>query len=197
MPTAAGWTDLDSIRKWLRIGYDATGTYSFALQTGDDALLTQLGADLTAEFVSELGRDILTASYSEIHSGNGKSVISLDQYPISAVSSLVVDGMTISAVTGPFGFGYQFERQKLYFIGGVFPEGVRNILVSYTAGYAAVPADIVRALLEQIGYVYRSRSRIGVKSQTVQGQTDAFHTEELLPSVLGILDKHRRWVVAG
>lgn len=195
---AAGWTDLDSIRRWLRIGFDSTGAYSSSLQTGDDTLLTQLGIDMTALCVAELGRDILTANYTEVYSGNGRNILTVNQYPITAVTSLVVNGVAISAVTGPFGYGYQFERQRIYMIGGVFPEGVRNISVAYAAGYAlaSIPSDVVRALLEQVGYVYQSRKRIGVKSQTTQGQTDAFNDEELLPRVQGVLAKHQRLMVA-
>ena len=186
MPTAAGWTTLEALRSWLR--FDTANP-----TTTDDSLLVALAAQTVQDFIAYLGRDIASTPYAEKYDGRGRDCISLDQWPVISITSVVIDNQTISASSNG-SYGYEFHDQQLWIIGGVFPQGRRNVSVSYTAGYATIPADLVLACIRQAAYVYREREHIGMKSVAVQGQTISYEGD-LLPGVKSCLDKHMRLVV--
>jgi hypothetical protein len=68
----------------------------------------------------------------------------LRNFPVLSVSSVMVDGFSISAATSPTGCGYIVDtwdgfppgrQQALYLRGHEFRRGHQNIAVSYTAGF--------------------------------------------------------------
>jgi hypothetical protein len=188
MPTASGFTTLEGIRAQLRIE---------AGDVGDDSLLTQMGKDATAEMIAYLGYDPNSTAYTERYHGKDKDRFTLRFTPVISITTLKVNENAVSAALDSNSSGYMFDPDTgtVYAIGGIFPRGVRNILVVYTAGYATIPADIVRACSEQVAYAYLSRERTGLRSMNIAQQTQVYETGHLLERVQGVLDRYKRIVV--
>lgn len=72
------------------------------------------------------------------YDGTGKDHILLDQYPVKLIESVSIDGTPLS--TGQ----YKVKKRNGVLLnnGGIWPRGEINVTVSYTAGYAEIPADL-------------------------------------------------------
>jgi uncharacterized phiE125 gp8 family phage protein len=172
-------TDLAKAREWIGIKTEA-----------DDGLLTRLITAASGFIASFLSRSILTASYTEYRDGPGGNTLSTLNYPITAVSSVEVNGVAIALASGTVNYGYQFNDRQIVLRGYKFTRGFRNVKVSYTAGYADVPVDIEQACLELVAYKYRSRDWVGQASKIVGAETVSFITKEIPDNALGTL---KRW----
>lgn len=163
--------------------------YAKVNATTDDALLRSMITAYSAAARSFMNRDITTASYSITRDGRGTQMLLLPQFPITAVSSVIVDGMPISAQTA-FGLpGYRFTDTAIILDGFRFTRGFGNVQVSFTAGYAVVPADIAEAVNEWVALRYKERDRIGHVSKSLEGQTVAFITKDMPDSVRRALNQ--------
>lgn len=147
----------------------------------DDPLLTRLITSSSAYIQSWLNRTIATATYTETLNGSGGYAMLMQNYPISAVHSVAINGVTIpvrpalNQTTGTYaGFGYVFDADKIMVSGTKFCQGMQNVSVSYDAGYATTPPDIEQACIDLIGDWFRYRSRIGMLSQAIETQTTTF-----------------------
>ena len=133
-----------------------------------------------------LNRSVSLANYVENHNGNGAQVMMLDNYPISSVNALTVDGITIpprpplgANYGGAYTFngspgGYVFDDDSIMISGGCFTRGMQNVTVSYTAGYATTPPFIEQAAIDTIGDFFRYIDRIGKTSQAIETQSTQF-----------------------
>lgn len=178
----ADYATLAQVKEWLGI----TGT-------GDDALLTRaIGA--ASEFVRTwLGYEILSASYTERRNGLGGDALPFAHYPVTAVSSLTVNSVSIPASSGLIK-GYVFDERSIYYIQGNFPQGRLNIGIVYTAGLASTPADITQAVIDLVSLRYKERDRIGITSKSLAGESISFAVKEIPDTVLGVLKQYRKVV---
>lgn len=155
----------------------------------DDGLLGRLVSAASSWIKSFLNRDILTDSYTEVLDGTGTYKIMVDQYPITAVSLLVVDGHAVS------GSDFVFRQSVISLTNGAkFPRGIGNVVVSYTAGYESVPADINQSCVELAAWRYKEKDRIGHSSKTIQGEVVAFQTTDVPADVKTNLQNWKRVV---
>jgi hypothetical protein len=171
-------TDLATIKGWLGV----TGTTADTQLSG---LITAVSSFVT----SYLGRQVLSASYTETYRGNGQSVMLLRNFPITAVASVAFAGQTITAQADPVALtsGILFDDRTLTLVGYRFPIGL-PVVVSYTAGYAAAPPDIGQAAVELVGEAFRRRDRIGLSSKTLGGQeVIAFILKDMNDTVRALL----------
>src|SRR5205085_243860 len=114
--------------------------------------------------------------------------------PVTAVASLSIDGVAVTASDGTTA-GYLFENQSIFLTcGRVFTPGRKNILVTYTGGYAAnaIPADIVHAVIEIAAQAYREKEWIGFTSKSLAGETVAFARQGWPESARNALSLYRR-----
>jgi hypothetical protein len=156
----ADLTTLPNVRAWLNVSGNT-----------DDALLSRLITSVSAATISYLSRGILTAIYTQTFNGNGRDRWTFSQYPVTAVSSVSVNGSTISAASSSTASGFVFDETTLYLRGGYrFCQGVQNVTVVYTAGYAIVPTDVEQACIDWISLLYKSKSRIGEQSKVIAGE---------------------------
>ena len=175
----ADLTELAKAREWIGVKTEV-----------DDSMLARLITAASAFIASFLSRSILSASYVEYRDGPGGYTLSLLNYPITAVSALEINGVAMALATGTVNYGYQFNDRQIVMRGYKFSRGIRNVKVSYTAGYAAVPLDIEQACLELVAYKYRSRDWVGQASKNVGAETVSFVTKEIPDNALGTL---KRW----
>jgi hypothetical protein len=179
---AGDLTDLDTVKAWLGV---TTTTYD-----------AQLGGLITAvsSFVANyLGRQLLSASYVETYRGNGQSVMLLRNFPITAVASVAFAGRTVTTAADPVALtsGLLFDDRTLQLVGGRFPIAL-PVVVSYTAGYAAAPADVAQAAVELVGEAFRRRDRIGLASKSLGGQeVIAFSLKDMNDTVRALLASYQ------
>lgn len=192
---AGDLTTLANLKAWIP---GLTGT-------SDDLALSRLISATSAQFNAYLSRSLLTASYTESYDGKDTASMILANFPITAVSSLSIDGIPIPAAplptpTGPQPAGYVFTAKMLSLVGGGYPfgasyrftRGYQNVQVAYTAGLAAVPFDIEQACIEYCAIRYSERQRIGQKSKSLGGEVVSFFAGDLTPSVKLLLAPYRR-----
>jgi hypothetical protein len=182
MPAPA-FTTLARVKDWLR-----------PASTVDDAFMTALIDGVTAAMIQDISRPILTASFSEVYNGNGQLRLPLRNFPITAVASLTINGLTVAAAPSTVTVGYAFDDLGLYLRAGqVFSTGPQNVAVSYTAGFATAPLDLDNGCAQQVAYEYRSRERMGESSKSLgPTQTVAYIVSPFLPRVRAILDTYKR-----
>jgi uncharacterized phiE125 gp8 family phage protein len=176
----ADLTTLANIKQWLKIS-DST----------NDALLTRL-VTASSEFIKTwLNRDIFSQTYVGVVDGFGGYRKVLENYPITAVSSVVVDQLPVPlSING--NNGYTFNKWRVALIGYRFNRGVSNVVISYTAGYAVVPPDLEQACIELCALRYRELDRIGLISKGLAGETITFTQKDFTNSVRTSLMQHKR-----
>jgi len=178
---------LDDVRAWLQTGQNT-------FPATDDALLSRLVTAASQFIQAWLGRQIASADWIEIRDGSGGQHLVLANHPISAVLSLSIDGLAIppAPVGGGFDAGYVFGPTELALRGYVFTRRAQNVVVTYTAGYAATPPEVAQACIELVCQRYRERSRIGEVSKSLGGgETVSFSQKDMSDDIKTLLSQYR------
>ncbi len=178
-------TTLDNVKAWLP---------DMAQVTTSDALLARLITAASQAVCVYTGRaGFGVQGFSEVYDGAGRPSLVLRQWP-----AVEVDGVGFSDGSAPPGFTLEPAvagggAQRLTLGQSVFPRGVSNVTVSYTAGYAATPPDVEQAVIELVGERFRARDRIGLSAKTLGGQeTTAFATKAFNDTIAALLAPYRR-----
>lgn len=178
------------------------------LSANDDNVLGRLITAESQRIQNWLSRGQLASqSYTETYDGKNTLSMPLLQYPITAVSSVTVDGISIPPAPTPSASsglqsGYVFSSTMLSLQGGGYPydqyrftRGYQNVVVAYTAGYAAGSNELLtieQACIELVATRYLERQRIGQKSKSLAGEVVSFFTGDMPDSVKGMLKPYRR-----
>jgi hypothetical protein len=180
---AGDLTTSDAVKAWLN-----------SQGVADDGNLEGWVSAYSQAVQSWLSRTIASASYSPALDGHGTRRILLENYPITAVASLAVDGVSIPAASGPpYCSGYVFNAHSVSLYGYCFTVGYGNIQINYTAGYSSVPTDIAQACIEWLADGYRSRDRIGMRSKSLAGSEVAgYAIVPMPPRVKMLLQPYKR-----
>ncbi|HWB50181.1 MAG TPA: hypothetical protein VG651_13805 [Stellaceae bacterium] len=180
-------TTLADVTAWLQTGQNP-------FPATDDALLERLITAASRFIESWLDRQILSADWVEMRDGNGGQRLAFANVPVTAVLSLSIDGLAIppAPADGGFGAGYVFTPTELALRGFVFTRRAQNVAVTYTAGYATVPADIAQACIELVAQRYRERTRVGeVSKALMSGETVTFSQKDMGEGVKTLLSQYR------
>jgi len=170
-------TTLADVKAWLKI----TGTT-------DDALLAKMITGASAFIESWTSRTIALTPYTETRDGHGGFSMLTRNYPIASVASVTIDNKPVPLAANNTQPGYLFDDIAVYLQQGYrFAPGRQNIVISYTAGYAAVPSDIAMCCWELVAKKYRERDRIGQTSKTLGTETMAFTASDLTNETRNIL----------
>jgi hypothetical protein len=178
---------LADVKAWLQIGQNP-------FPATDDALLARLITAASRFIESWLQRQVAPGDWLEMRDGTGGQRLVFANFPVSAVLSLSIDGLTIppAAADGGFGAGYAFTPVELALRGYVFTRRPQNVIVTYTAGYAATPPDVSQACIELVCQRYRERSRTGeVSKALVGGEAVRFSTKDMSDDVKMLLLQYR------
>ena len=180
-------TTLDDVKAWLQTG-------QAAFPDTDDSLLTRLITAASRFIESWLNRQIASADWREVRDGTGGQRLTFANSPVTAVLSLVIDGLPIppAAAEGGFAAGYVFSPTELVLRGYVFTHRPHNVVITYTAGHLVTPPDIAQACIELVCLRYRERTRIGEVSRAVSGsETVSYSQRDLSDSVRLLLSQYR------
>ena len=166
-------TTLDDVKAWLKTGQNP-------FPDTDDALLTRLIGAASQFIQSWLGRQIAPGDWQEVRDGSGGTRLAFANSPVTAVLSLSIDGIAIPPAPSDGGFapGYVFTPSELALRCYVFTRRAQNVIVTYTAGYAATPPDIAQACIELVCQRYRERTRIGEVSRALGGSETVTYTQK-------------------
>lgn len=183
--------------------------YTGDASAGTGTVYTALIPKVSAAIESYCARTFGQASYTETRNGNGGNVIMPLNKPVTAVSSVVVDGVTIPQAPDNVSFGWVLDPiSSLLYIrtgykltpppagsqGGFpirFSRGIQNVVLSYTGGYATVPADVNQAACEWISFKTAKRSRPDKKSEILAQQTVSFDLAGMPDMVKALLAPYR------
>lgn len=164
----------------------------------DDVLLARLVNAASDWFQTQVGRSILRNVYVESHDGDGGRRLQLLRGPLVEVSSVSVNDVAIPARPSTTGAGYTVRGQSVFLTNDyTFTSGLMNVVVTYEAGFLTVPADVEQAVLEMAAMRYRERTRIGVMSNSVGGESVSYQTVTVPVSVQSVVDSYKRMPTIG
>ena len=143
-------------------------------------------------------RRFTSASYSEIRSGTGGTVMVLRNPPVSAIISLQIDTTVIPLQSQPLTAGYfLIDGKALALYGYTYTRALNNVFINYTAGYSSVPVDLAQACADTVAVAYRRGVRgADVKSHTgkLSGESTAYLNEVFPEGAREVIDYYRRVV---
>ena len=146
-------------------------------------------ASVTIE--SYCSRVFLSASYTETRDGTGNRKLCLDNFPVTSVTAVTVNGQSIPPRPSAIGYGFTFDDLVVKLTGYRFEQGLDNVVIQYVAGLPAVPDDIDMACCEAVTLRYKSLDRLGVSSKSLAGESISFSTSDFSESVRRVLDQYR------
>lgn len=99
----------------------------------------------SAAFRAETGQTVSLVEDDVVElDSNGASVLLLPAYPVTAVTAVVIDGEPQSVAD------FEWSRKGILRRRGGWPAGYRKVIVTYSHGYAEVPADVAAAVAEAV-----------------------------------------------
>lgn len=112
----------------------------------------------------------------ERHSGDGRSMLMLREYPIVSVSAVYIDSERAFGATTEVD-DYEIDSE----IGGLWRSekwtpGNRNIRVDYCAGYETIPDDLRLAVVETVIFNWQRLQSQNIGARTARG-LDGIETE--------------------
>jgi hypothetical protein len=163
--------------------------YAGVTGTADDALLNSLIAELPAVVKSLLlGRELEATAYVEQYDGTGRDFLILKQRPINSITEVKIDsawgfGDGITAIDTAELFA-EPGSGILYIKSSRFPQGRRNVRVTYNAGYVTMPGDIERAANITVADWYTRAKQLAsgqsqneLASESTGERSDSYHKE--------------------
>jgi hypothetical protein len=166
---------------------------------GDDATLSRLISSVSAWFASYCDRTFEHTHWTYTLSGRGGPSIMLPDHPVTSITSVTVDGVTIPARPSVTGWGWiQDGSNKITICGATagwpacFSKGAMNVAIAFQSGYSTIPSDLEQACIECCASWYRRRSRIDEQSKSIQGEVISFSTADCPTAAKSILDLYKR-----
>ena len=177
-------TSVDAVKAYL--GVDADAVY-------DDTVIGSLVTACSLYVQTWMNRQILSALYDDIRDGNGKHFMLLQEFPVTDVLSVNINGRDIPKSNGLTEPGFFLSGRVIYLRHGLtFERGTGNINISYRAGFDTCPVDLAQAVVEMVALRYRERDRIGHASKTLGGETVAFTITDFPVQVRTILNNYKQ-----
>lgn len=123
-------------------------------------------------------------TYTDYISGDNTTLVRLRKRPVTGITSITIDGVSVDTSNILFGDYY------VQLLSGTFTYGVRNVVVTYTAGGGTVTSDIRMAAATMVVAVANFYGRAG-SDQSIKwsSMTDGERGGESSPSArLGLAD---------
>lgn len=146
-------------------------------------------------------RKLLSRALTEYYNGGGVNTIMLNNYPCTTLTSVYDDidrayGTDTAVLLTDL---VVMPNDLLYMVvydHGVFLQGVKNIKITYTAGYASgsIPYDLQQACLGLVGlYFHHSDEKmLSVQSRSVGDGSVTVDTNRIPQWILEILNIYKR-----
>lgn len=147
---------------------------------------------------TQLGRNFASAAYIEYRNGTGTHIMMFKNYPVIAVSTVTIGSETIpvSSQSDPGSSGYLFDATTLYLKGYKFWQGIQNVFLSYTAGYAVIPQDVAQYCIELAGRKMKQYGkggeRLGIASTVIATQNISYEKSDLTDTFKSLLRQYQK-----
>jgi len=130
--------------------------------------------------------------YTEYYNGNGLTELHVDQRPVNSVSLLAEDYDWLWGTDSTYeSTAYAIMDDNIVLKDETFPEGRRNIKITYNAGYSTIPTDLNLACMLEVVKLYNSKETIDVISKSYgDGSAVTRFLGGLLPDVKNILRRY-------
>lgn len=159
---------------------------------GDDPLLSRLLNVASKWFEIQVERTILSATYTDTTLGSGARSMVTKHYPVQTVTSVLVNGDVIPQAILATDTGWRQLGSVIALKGSRFTEDAL-VEITYTAGFATVPADVEQAVIEITADLFKYKDRQGVMSSTNgTGSTTSYAPSALSPFVQSVIDAYKR-----
>jgi len=166
--------------------------------TGLDALISDLISRVSKQIKVYCERDILSTTYTEYYNGRGTNSLMLNQYPVTAITSINDDldrNFTSETLIDSddiiFNSGTDKAKAGIVYLDGLnFSCGRNNIKVVYVAGYATIPADLEQACIRMV----IAEMRDGAEGQMIRlsGTGEEFLPINLRREAEKVLNRYRK-----
>lgn len=176
----------------LYASIDEVKTYLGINGTSDDGLITRLIEAATTMMNQCMNRNPLSTVYTQTFDGSGNARQVTSFWPVTAVSSVSVDGVARQAAASFGAVGYRFDDYSIILNNDVFPKGIQNVTISYTAGAVAVPADLTQACVDIASESYRRRTRVGETSKSLAQGTTSYNIKDIPDHVKVVLSSYTK-----
>jgi len=137
--------------------------------TSKDILLFDLIQAATDYMEKATSRAFVFKTYVEDFQPEEKvKTVVLSHFPVSSVSSVVVDGTTVDAVTGTLDnyiVGNEGSVERVD--GGMFPKRPYKSTITYKAGFDYVPEDVRNSVRKIVTGEYVKRQKQGISSEQI------------------------------
>ena len=180
---------------------DNVKTYLGLSGTTHDSVIDDLIASASEAIENYCGRQFAVTSHTEYHDGQGSGSVVLQYRPVTAVSGVWDDparDFEDDSLIESDDYVLDSEGGIIRLLSGAtFSHGVRNVKVSYSAGYSAVPKDVTQACIMLIAaWFLRGREGAdGLRGRTVEGVSQQFDAASLPGPVKDLLSPYREHTV--
>lgn len=165
----------DDLGDVLGVEIDAEDAQALAALDAATAMIQAL----TNQTLEQVAGDVL------VMDGSGTRVLMLPELPVTAVSAVEVDGEALSASE------YQWSADGyLRRTGATWPADLRNVEITYTHGYAQLPALIVSMTAKLAARLYQVPA--SVRQETIGSYSTSYVSPTLQADELALLDRYRR-----
>jgi hypothetical protein len=144
-------------------------------------------------------RKLKSRALTEYYNGDGTNTLLTNEYPITVLTSVYDDlarayGADTLIDSGDLVIVPDDLAYSIVYDGGAFLPGLRNLKVTYTAGYTTVPWDLQEAALELCAFYWDNfeNKLFGKMSVTLADGSVHMETTKIPASVLRILDLYKR-----
>jgi hypothetical protein len=162
----------------------------------EDAQLARLVTAVSVYFAGFCDRTFQSGPRVYIRNGPGGVALPLPEFPVSAVATVLVDGVSLPARPSVGVRGWVLAEDVVYLDGGAkFTKGVQNIEIDYTAGYTTTPLDLEQACIECCASWYKRSKRVDEQSRTAAGgvgEVVSFSLADVPNSAMMILNLYSR-----
>lgn len=140
------------------------------LQDSDQTVVEYLINAVTEEAERVSGRSLKARTVTKDMDGTGRENLMLPVYPINSVTSLYVDDLRVFGASTELDEDDDFlvytDEGMLAHLGSGWPEGRKNVRVTWSGGYSTVPERLQNAVIECVSWnLKRFRGAgIGVRS---------------------------------
>lgn len=169
--------------------------------SGDEQLTSLVNNVSLAAQNTYMQRTLLSAEATEYYSGNGVSrMLVLKRYPVISISSFVAYEGGDELVEGD-DYELDAEAGTIELKHSAFPKTVKEIAITYTAGYAAgadnvadVPGDLRQSVIEAVALKKgrRTHKSVGLRAQSKGDSSREYDTRSFPPEIVEVWKRYRR-----
>jgi uncharacterized phiE125 gp8 family phage protein len=170
-------------------------------ETSQDARLELLINAASQRMETMTDRALKSRSHVELRSGRRSNIITLKQWPVTAISQVNVDNDNLfgaTTIVDPSKYAICDEENSVVLLNDYFDVGFNNVRIAYTAGYNSTDhvgqlADLEVVCMWMVEWFYRHRERgdMGRTSKTKGDETVGI-LAEMPPMIKEALLEYKR-----